>query len=101
MNAFRDLPACKGSSRLPAATTPAIPQLEFNSQGKLDLPLVIRQLSGDLACTRSNRLREWANVTSVAVEHCSAQVIAAEVSMIEDVEEFSAELQQAGFSQKP
>ena len=93
---------CAGSSRAPTAKTPAIPQTsEFNSQRKLDLPLVIRQLFCDLARTRSHGFRERACVTSVTAEYARAQVIAAEVCMVQDVEEFRAELQHAGFSQNP
>ena len=63
--------------------------------------MVIRQLSRDLACTWSNGFREWGYVTCVTIEHCGAQVIAAEIWMIQDVKEFRAELQHPSFSQKP
>ena len=42
MNAFPRFAGLQGSSRVLAAKTPAIPQdSEFDSQRKLDLPLVI------------------------------------------------------------
>jgi hypothetical protein len=91
----------QGPSHIPTATTPAFPQAsEFNSERKLDLPLVIRQLSCDLACTRAYGFRERGYVTWGTIEYGGAQVIAAEVGMVQDVEKFRAELQHPGFSQK-
>src|SRR5260370_591410 len=77
------------------------PILEFQPQRKLDLPLVIRQLMGDPACTRVQRFRERGHVLSLTGEYLSVQTAAAEVCMVEDVEEFSSEFQHATFSQEP
>src|SRR5258707_9864203 len=98
---FPDLLACMGPPRVPGEKAPSIPRdLKFNSQRKLDLPLVICQLSCDLACTRAYRFRERCNVTWNTIEYRGAQVIAAEVGMVQDIEEFCAEFHHAGFSQK-
>src|SRR6266568_8225872 len=88
----------QGPSRVPAAKTPAIPQAsKFKSQRKLDLPLVIRQLSVDRAPAR--RFRERGVVSCITVEYVSVQTTSAEVWMVREVEEFCPELQQARFPQ--
>ena len=74
---------------------------EFDPQCKLDLPLAIQQLSRHLARARLQGFRERAQMRSLTREYAGAQVIAAEVWMVQDVKEFCAKLQNAGFSQKP
>src|SRR5260370_27336132 len=75
---------------------PQSPILEFQPQRKLDLPLVIRQLSANLAPVR--RFRERGMVNLITVEYCGVQAIAAEVCMVEDVEEFRPEFHHATLS---
>src|SRR5258706_16265766 len=87
---------CEFQSRRPLQFV----SLEFNSQRKLDLALVVRELSCHLACAGLYRFREWAQIRSITREYSCAQMIAAEVWMVHDVEELCAKLQQAGFSQK-
>ncbi len=55
----------RGSARVfGSREAPAEPQSsEFDPESKLDLPLVIRQLLCDPACTRARGFRERAQVT--------------------------------------
>ena len=102
-----NFPAWRGLQELPRLITraPAILQvLEFNSQGKLDLTLVILYLLMDRSIGR--RFRERADLRCArlggasTVENLGAEMLTAKVWMVDDVEEFGAELQHAGLSQK-
>ena len=100
-------PAWRGLQELPRLITraPAILQvLEFNSQGKLDLALVILYLLMDRSIGRRFRERaglSWARQGGAStVENLGAEMLTAKVWMVDDVEEFGAELQHAGLSQK-
>ena len=78
-----------------------ITSLEFQPQRKLDLPLVIRQLILDQARSCFRRFCERGQGIPVSIEYIGPQLIAAEVCMVEDVEEFRPEFQHAAFSQEP
>src|ERR1700674_4385732 len=96
-------PGWRGLQELPRLITraPAILQvLEFNSERELDLALAILHLCMGPRMMRV--FRERASVRYTAVENLDVKMIAAaKVWMVHDVEEFGAELQQAGLSQKP
>src|SRR5229473_2018143 len=106
MNAFPRFASLHGVVARSAATTPAIPQaLEFDSQRKLDLPR--GSLSRcDLPGPPVRPLRKRTETACTTLQ--STGYIApeypggwrAEIWMVDDVEEFGAELQHASFSQK-
>src|SRR5260370_3884841 len=80
---------------------PQSPILEFQPQRKLDLPLVIVQHVGYLSRALVRFFRERGHVTCSSVEYAGMQTRAAEIGMVEHVEEFRSELQIPAFSQEP
>ena len=81
--------------RLPRAAI-----LEFKPERKLDFPLVIVQHAGYLSRASVRFFRER-RATWVSGEYAGVQTRAAEIGMVEHVEEFRSELQSSGFSQEP
>src|SRR6266853_1367092 len=102
MNAFSLMCRLAGALAHSSREDPAISQAsEFKSQRKLNLPLVIRQLMCDLACTPVHRFRERGVVSISSVEYAGVQTLTAEVWMVQDVEELRSEFQHATLSQEP
>ena len=84
----------------PAKAPAARASLEFKPQRKLDLPLIVLQLLLDQARGCFRRFRERAQLTRASIEYIGPQRIAAEVCMVEDVEELGPEFQHPAFSQE-
>ena len=102
MNAFSLMCRLAGALAHSSREDPAIPQAsEFKSQRKLDLPLVILQLMCDRACAPVRRFRERGVVSWISGEYTGVQTSAAEVWMVQDVEELRSEFQHATLSQEP
>ncbi len=80
------------------AKAPAGCDLEFQPQRKLDFALVIVQLPVDPAPLRFFRER---GVTCATREYKRVDTRSAEAGMIEDIEEFRPEFQQATLSENP
>ena len=72
--------------------------LESQSQGKLDLTRLPFHLR-ELAATGSRRFRKRGQVPIRTVEYLGSRRF--KVGMVQDIEEFSPELQRPGFSQEP
>ena len=94
----------RGASRVLTQSPANTLDLKFNSQRKLDFPLAI--LDFLVGPPIGRRFRERADLRCArlggasTIENLGAEMLAAKVWMVDDVEEFGAELQHAGLSEK-